>query len=166
MKKLIIVLCLLGASASAVDPSWRVNDDFLITKKYDKVSKCHTYVVTQDDEAFTGLFSGGANTKALALLKGTEYKNLSGWNIGDGKCYILLCERKNKPNCFIHLKRDGEITFICNVDLPEPKVVEKIVEKIVYIEKGTPIPKPEVKVNTNGLYYDDFEEYYNHKYKN
>ena len=173
--KLFIIGAVVGfvaVNAFGVAPSWKIDDEYSITKATDKFTKTHTYVLTQDGKAFTGLFTGGVFDKLADLLKGSKYTAQSCFSLNNVKFYVALCERddKYKTRCFVRVMADsGDITFICNVDEPKIEYKERIVEKIVYIEKGSPIPKPikaDIKVNVNGLYHDNFEEYYNHKYKN
>ena len=166
MKRFILTLCLVAGSVLAVDPSWKIDDMYSISKPYDKVTKQYTYVITQDGKWFVGGFHSGVFDECAELLKSGKYTPQCAWLLNNSEYYVALCEHKvDKTRCIIKvMKKDGDITFICNVDEPEVKVVEKIVEKIVYTERGV-TPAVVENIKTNGLYYVNFEEYFELKYK-
>lgn len=135
-KTLIILLALIGLSASAVEARYPIDDTYWIEKQYDNITENHTYVIYKKGEAFSGLFYGGSSKEIKTFLKDKKYEPISSWKLGGSAGWVVFCKVGDKKS-IIHIKKGGVITHIVTVDT-KVKVVTKTT-KVVEYRDATPL---------------------------
>jgi len=175
MKLLLIgiMVGVLALNAFGVDAtqSWAITPTLSIEKKFDLITESHIYVVGRDGDYFNGVFNttdSKVQRKLKKLLSTTSYEHISGWSLGsnDDPVYVIFCKKGN-DRCIVSVI-DNQLTYIVSVNdavrTQKTKTVTRDREVIKYVDRVAQ-PETEVVRSLNRLFYDDFEAYYDAKYK-